>query len=548
MRVVTYTFLVLGFSIYYSSFLPISTDHPYLSNSNDTMVVFNPIIQTSLGKAVNFNIYSFYGDYALILSPIFKFVSPSVENITLVLGAINFVSLVLYGRIIALVNSTPIPSVCFFMLGIFLQYHAFTIWPADKYYQVYPIRMLFPIVTIWLILEVLPTRPMVFFLISPAISALAIIWNFETGVVCLISLLVANVLCKSLDLKVYQRFIFFLLTLSSSLTIYLLSGYFKTGNEFQIRLFTKPFGIWYVKLESIRWNGFWLMVLFFYLLALATTVKNHKRGKDSSSYIACLVMSIGLLFYHLLNYIQHESTLSNVAWPIPIALLIALRFRADGRHEVDFSRNYGATVLMLISLAFGISSLIYVNFNGYISIEPKDYEIRNKTKVRELYRTYVPERGAFYITNVEQAAGQLSPWQRRALLARDLKSEESSAQHILFISNYDSLMYQAYGKPAYFDWSNWYHAYRLEKDVTLNEISSALSQKVLDLVVLDNSPDCIAFEVNSQTFSSFMLALKANYENTGSVFGGYIYNSSSGYFERSMISIWKVVGKETRGL
>lgn len=538
-----YSVVVVLIAYRYSSFLPISLNHPYLSNANDTMVVFNPIIQTNLGKGVNFDLFSIYGDYAFLLSPIFYRLTPSVENITLVFAIINFFCLVLYGRVISLANRSQVASSCYFLFGVFIQYSAFTIWPADKYFQVYPLRMFFPLLAAWAIYEFLEAQPRLFAVISPVISCAAIIWNRETGFVCCLSLFTAVVMMQRSRSARVSETVRFLIIFGALLVGYMLMGYLRTGHFFSLELFLKPFGTWGFKLEVIRWNGIWPVFLILYAFGLHIAIRENRRGVNASAQLSFAVLSIGLLFYHMLNYIQHESTLSNVAWPAAITLCSILRPTGQYLNPSRFNQVvYRRVKLAILApiVASGIAGLGYTNVRGYISIELRNHEIIDTTVVRNLYQAFDSEKGAYYVTNLDQSLGVTSPWQKRVAVATDLKSRYRSQKNVLFISNYDALMHNSFGRPSSFAWANWYHAYSLERQQSLSEISEALDSKYLDLVVIDGDPNSFNVSQNAPASTRLVGALRKNYELLGEYPGGYMYDPGTGSFVDTSIAIWGV--------
>jgi hypothetical protein len=76
--------IVLGVSIYISTFLIVSNDHPYMANALNFMIVIHSIFQVDLGKLVFFDLYSQYGGYSIFFKPVFVFLDPSILNISII--------------------------------------------------------------------------------------------------------------------------------------------------------------------------------------------------------------------------------------------------------------------------------------------------------------------------------------------------------------------------------------------------------------------------------------------------------------------------------
>lgn len=254
-------------------------------------------------------------------------------------------------------------------------------------------------------------------------------------------------------------------------------------------------------------------------------------------------MSIGLLFYHMLNYIQQESTLSNVAWPLAINLAVILRapksfFNQFVNNENVKRRLWLAALTPFVAAC--VAGMGYVNLRGYISIGLKNSDITDTTVTRELYQTFDPLRGAFYVTNIEQASGLKSPWHKRATVSSQLRNRFQGDLRVLFISNYDALMHYAFQEPSSFDWANWYHAYSLDRQETISRVTEAIDSRLLNLVVIDGDPNCFDVSHDKPSSTAFVRALRANYELVEEYSGGYMYDAGTSRFVETSIAVWQV--------
>ena len=500
-RYIAYYLPVVIISLYLSSYLLIDLNHPYLSNATDLMSVIHSIVQARFGSFANFNLFSFYGAYGTLLVPIFHIFPMNVFSISVVFAVLMFISLLGLAHIVFnLVPNVP-RALITFLSTLFLQFYCFTIWPAEKYFQVYPIRMFFPTLAV-VALILLSKRQ--YFLQVPAFSicaVLAIIWNPETGYAVWFSFFLF-LLYWGFHLGMQIRFLALYLTWTLiAFATYLGLLTLISGRAFSIHLYFLAGSRWWNNLEEYRWNKFWVLVYLVYAFGLFRTVKLKKGACKAQDYqliaVFLSLLGLSLLPYHFYNYIQHDATLSNIVWPAPILLGYLLHQQNRSPHGVkresnnwkpfpinfkQFQLEYPAALVLFCFLA---ASAVTTQFYGIQTKEMRVWDLYDRSSVREIYRTFNTDKGIFYATNIDQLDGLESPWSIRYRFAEEAAQHNNMGHNLVILSFYDSLMYLGANARSPMSWANWYHANLVEDFV---ELEKAFSNKGIRYVITDSYP------------------------------------------------------------
>ncbi|MCX7049730.1 MAG: LamG domain-containing protein [Candidatus Sumerlaeota bacterium] len=147
--------------------------------------VFHSVVQVCLGKAVLVNLPSQYGLYPHFLEPLFRIIGLSVYSFTVTMGlllALSFLCVLLVLRDNIRNKSLElIAFVAFIYIGFFLARIRFL--APESYFQVFPIRFLFPMAMTWLAWMWIKTRSRRYYALGFAASALAPYWNLDTGLI-----------------------------------------------------------------------------------------------------------------------------------------------------------------------------------------------------------------------------------------------------------------------------------------------------------------------------------------------------------------------------
>ena len=502
--------VVFGISLYVSSFFIVSNSHPYMANALNFMIVIHSLIQTDLGKLVFFDLYSQYGGYSIFFKPIFLFIEPSVVNISIMFAILNFICCIGVFLIIRRLISGHKIQLVTFVACIYLQYYSFTIWPAEKYFQVYPIRMFWPIITTLVVIYTIRTnihKRIIYFSIC---SVLAIYWNIETGLAVILALIFLQFFL-SMNTRIFiKNLLLYTFYLFSLFTIFICIIYLISKKTFEPELFTRSLRL-YPTGALLLLNKIWVIVLFIYGCVSILSLQSKIDKSQEKWFISWL--SIGLLMYHLLRTGQHEATLSNVFWPFAICLaiiyeyLLQIKIKGDeiSKKHINYDKNWSqltlkenfwkifnanqivhlikpsfmSRILILIFLSLQVVFFVRIQEGTVVSNEERIWELDDKFSTKSLYNYIDSDNKNVFISVQDQLNGFKSPWQRRIDYAKEL-SKGHIRKDLLILSDYDSLLYKYANAISPVSWANWRHAYfDWEFEEAINRLSSGEIRYVL---------------------------------------------------------------------
>jgi len=167
------------------------------------------------GTPFSENFLSIYGHYAILFRPIFAVIGLNIYTIALTSAGIAFISIA--GIIYAIFKITKQTSLR--ILGIILTIFPFVGFGSSCYPQAYPHRLLFPSMFIVLasyMLNSFGKKQKILLFTGYVLSVLAIIWNGDTGLMCLLAWTVFHVYLLAINnpisikalIKIIYPFIF----------------------------------------------------------------------------------------------------------------------------------------------------------------------------------------------------------------------------------------------------------------------------------------------------------------------------------------------------
>jgi hypothetical protein len=577
-------FIVVGVSIYISSFLLVSDNHPYLANALNFMIVVHSLFQVDLGKIVFFDLYSQYGGYSIFFKPIFMFMEPNILNISIIFALINFFCCVGIYLIITKVVKNPKIQIASFLTAIYLQYYSFTTWPAEKYFQVYPIRMFWPIVTtliIFLTLKQNIFKRQIYFALC---SIFALYWNIETGLAVILGLVFLQLVISVNKSQVIKNLIIYLFLVVIFFTIFIIGIQMLSGKSFNPELFTRSLRI-YPTGAFLILNKIWVIVMFVYGCVAIISFKLKSDSFEMKWFLSWL--SIGLLMYHLLRTGQHEATLSNVFWPFSICLGIILEYlrsyhftrlitssQKSTSHSskkdfpkskdwsqislkenlkrlrfsfTDFVLNfYRPSVFLPLLITFVFSLLIVflykIQGGTVVANEERIWELSNKNSARNLYNYTNDSNESIFINVSDQVNGFKSPWQRRIEYSKTIKKNELTTD-LLILSDYDSVLYGYANAQSPVSWANWRHAFF---DWEFEEVIEKFKAGKIQTVLIDVYPgtNMHPFSIHGEGLDEKVLdAVNKYYKLSDTIDGGYVYPGLKGTdWYKSRLEVYRFIG------
>ncbi len=151
-------------------------------------VVFYSISQILQGKTLLVDLTSQYGLYGSFLEPIFRLLGLSVLNFSVVMALLVSLSFVLILLFLNRIIHNKIVVLLGFASVSFYNYLSFKIGNNDPYFQYHAIRFIFPCLVLYLsIVYYCNQKNKFLYGLIHVISAISILWNFETGIVVFVS-------------------------------------------------------------------------------------------------------------------------------------------------------------------------------------------------------------------------------------------------------------------------------------------------------------------------------------------------------------------------
>ena len=155
------------------------------AETNHFEVFSYPIFQDWLGQGLYVGAdgqKSQYGMYPIFLRPLWMlFGPPSVPSISAAMGFLMACSQYAMVGFMARFSVNRVLGVVVAIAAIMTSQLLYTFWPGDPYFQFFPIRLVFPAISMALIAMGIVRRPQQWFALP--LLCLGLLWNFESGVV-----------------------------------------------------------------------------------------------------------------------------------------------------------------------------------------------------------------------------------------------------------------------------------------------------------------------------------------------------------------------------
>ncbi|MGO4287487.1 hypothetical protein [Bosea sp. TAB14] len=181
-------FIISVALIYLASFSILGNDDYYVVNTHYEVFVY-PLIQDWLGGGTYLGSdgqKSQYGLYPILLRPIWHALGePSTLAITSVMAALLFSCFVFILAFLTRFTRDTSLAASLTLAAIIGSLLIFPAWPVDPYFQVFPVRLLFPSLALGLLCWK-QTRERFQFL-SYLMLSIGLIWNVESGIVGLLT-------------------------------------------------------------------------------------------------------------------------------------------------------------------------------------------------------------------------------------------------------------------------------------------------------------------------------------------------------------------------
>ncbi len=364
-----------------------------------------------------------YGMYPQIIAPLFRIITPSLFNISIIMAILYCFSMIVLG-----ISVFKIIKNRLLLAGLFATLILLGSWGYlnkdfnDPYFAYYPIRFLFPVLGIFCFIRILydRKRSQLWLITAAAISGIGLLWNIDSGV----PLIAAYCLCifadwlHKRDKKTFNNImIYTIITPSIAVLFYYVLGLLSfscvdiAGQLNYQRIF---YIAGFMMLPLPGFPAPWLAVLLVYLCGMLAGIHAYIYHKESIVNRVLLFLSI--LGIGLFSYYQgrsHDYNLPVVIWPaIIIIFIVGDYYRRCYLAKIIpqfifISLLLPAVILTVLSfmtfsinsgkILSGLKNIKYNVFPGHQSeMIQKVQFIKRYSGVNRTVNIYGPWQGVFY--------------------------------------------------------------------------------------------------------------------------------------------------------
>lgn len=304
--------------------------------------VFYPISQVMGGKTLLADLPSQYGLYPEILKPVFSIIPLSVLNFTVIMSLLQIVGLLaLLWVCFQLVRNNVLRLFCMLcgliVIGGTWSPINFAYENADPYYQYWPVRFIFPALSVAVFLLAVKRRLTIKYVVAMALlGAVAMVWNLDSGVPIVGSLIACLAMQTIFPPDDSRGHNFKKLLLAGATVVVFLAGFafylqHKAGEVIDWNRLFKYQQIFYkagyAMLPMPTHIHPWMVVAGYYGFGIVCALYMRIRRKPSLTWEIIFYLSVlGLGLFAYYQGRSHEFVLIVVMWPaILIAFILADR-------------------------------------------------------------------------------------------------------------------------------------------------------------------------------------------------------------------------------
>ncbi len=425
---------------------------------------FDSIVQVFLGKVLLIDLFPQYGYYAYFYNLIFSIIGLSTLKFTIIVSILRFLIFLMMLALVEKIIKNHWLALCSFMLFLWLTRIRVPLEVTeDPYFQYMPHRFLFPIfslIMIMLYLDINKTRTKLLFTLTLGLfSGVALLWNFEVGIVSTLTILAAiyyESLLNSNGKSFPVRFIAPIPQLIGLIAIAISAFWFGIMIITQGRLASSDYFKIFQYLKLFTSVGFsalpiptvfhpWVVVATIYIATIfrcIVDVFDTSQGVSTDLNIRfrkTMTFSLGIIGLGLFStYLtrSHDQNLINPSWPaiFIVGIWISEYFEFlrrnlkiayisfDVNSLFNFLKQHSLTLLFLVTYYFVSSSIVSISLNS-----GRYYEL-----VNDRTHTLSMSVPRVMINQLESIREQLKPSDR-----------------LIIFSSYDALLYLYLNHPRY---------------------------------------------------------------------------------------------------
>ena len=375
--------------IIYGKFQVAITDITHhTAHFNSVFMVYNHIPYSK-------NMYSILGHYALLMQPFFKVFGLNVKTYALLMSILCGISALCVIIIIFLF----IKSSFFRILGILITFFIYFIIEFS-HYSVLSLRIFFPSIMILYTAVIGNRKNILLTIIGYFIVSLSILWNAETGLVCLASLFISNIYAYCYDLtfkdkKLYYNILLFIIFSICSLLIaylilnicnILLGGEKQNIKDLLFPLITGQVNYTEIKIKKLF--NYYFIVVFIFLTTFIYYIKNMRifnNGDIKLKYYIPSIIYISACALGVYAYAINRTAFFNSMVLMPMIsiiipfILYRLYLLLNKKSELSLSL-YNIILTIFIIGIFSSISIAVNNFTNFYNPVSNNFYNYMKTK------------------------------------------------------------------------------------------------------------------------------------------------------------------------
>lgn len=291
--------------------------------------VFHSVVQVYLGKELLVDLFHMYGMYPHFIEPIFRVFGLSVLGFTILMGLLMGLAVFMVYEFLKEITDNKLIGYLGFIATIYYCYIFGRIITKDPYFQYYPLRFIFPALSIYLVYRYFRSRNENLYYFSFFIYSVAILWNFDTGFVVFASWILVLLFQESIRLNLKNMLLHITRGLAMFTAVFILFNlylYFRYGhipayNSFFV--YQKTFYAYGFMMMPMNLIHPWNLVALVYAVGLLFSFISMTDKSDSIKAKMLFFLSVsgaGLFVYYQGR--SNDFNLATVSFPAIIIMTV----------------------------------------------------------------------------------------------------------------------------------------------------------------------------------------------------------------------------------
>ena len=508
---------------YMAYFLIFNEWHRYNENTINFQAVLYPIVQAYFGKAVYINQMSHYGGYTYFFEPILKMTGLSILTVSSLFSFLLFSALALFAYALYQIVENKILLVFGFIAYLFFHFFWASLWPYELYLQYYPLRTIFPALSLFLAAYYFKKPSLKLFIFSITVLTLGIIWSIDVGAFALGTFIAAklfHIVCdkeSSSNEKIKKTIYYLAYSIITILSVFILFA-----------LYTKlRYGVFldYSRMDTILnyytpstatsnipileswnyWNHTWIIGFISYLIAIIYSGLNIlKQRKDYKNTLIFFIaiLGLGILTYQINNH--NTQIFAQCGYPFVFLLIIFADTSLKHIEGKNFSTyGYKAFAIFSVLLISFTTTVFFLNIQRnhittqyvrihefYPEIKPSDKDVW--TTQGHVNHKKLGFKTTGYVKMKDIAGGNplnlLSPWMQRAEDLQNFFKKEGvdlKGKKVIIFSMWDGYLHLKLKVPSAIDIAQSIHSFWNYDIAREKKVFDRIKNREFDWIIFD---------------------------------------------------------------